>query len=122
MGIRGKEYGEALVPMRRFVSKAVLLMNRILLGIPAKYADTQAGMKGFNAAGKKIFCATTIDSFIFDMEFILLAWRAGLKIETTPLRLRSGLVFSSMSGKTLRRELARFAAMLWRVRILGKDR
>ena len=112
MGIRGADYGNALHPLRRFISKGVRRLNRFLLGLPERCLDTQAGMKGFRGAGKQAFLDTTVDTFLFDTEFILLAWDRGLRIDTIPLSLRTGLSFSKMGWHVLFRELGHFLRIM----------
>ena len=112
MGIRGADYGNALHPFRKFISKGVRRLNRFLLGMPDRYLDTQAGMKGFRGAGKQAFLDTTVDTFLFDTEFILLAWDRGLRIDTIPLSLRPGLAFSRMGWRILFRELCHFLRIM----------
>lgn len=112
MGIRGPDYGKALHPLRKIISKGVRRLNRFLLGMPERYLDTQAGLKGFRGAGKQAFLDTTVDTFLFDTEFILLAWDRGLRIETIPLSLRSGLSFSKMGWRVLFREFGHFLRIM----------
>jgi len=112
MGVRGSDYGQALHPLRKFISKGVRRLNRFLLGMPERYLDTQAGMKGFRGAGKQAFLDTTVDTFLFDTEFILLAWDRGLRIDTIPLSLRSGLSFSKMGWSVLFREFGHFLRIM----------
>lgn len=116
MGVRGREYSQALPPLRKFLSFGVHVMNLILLGLPSENIDTQAGLKGFNHRGRQVFLMTKIDSFLFDTEFILLAWKSMLKIEDVPLQLREGLHFSKMSYKVMLRELRQFVKMLLKYR------
>ena len=112
MGVRGSDYGNALHPLRRFISKGVRRLNRFLLGMPERCLDTQAGMKAFRGAGKQAFLDTTVDTFLFDTEFILLAWDRGLRIDTIPLTLRPGLSFSKMGWRVLFRELGHFLRIM----------
>ena len=112
MGVRGSDYGQALHPLRKFISKGVRRLNRFLLGLPECYLDTQAGMKGFRGAGKQAFLDTTVDTFLFDTEFILLAWDRGLRIDTIPLSLRPGLSFSKMGWSVLFREFGHFLRIM----------
>ena len=112
MGVRGSDYGQALHPLRKFISKGVRRLNRFLLGMPERYLDTQAGMKGFRGAGKQAFLDTTVDTFLFDTEFILLAWDRGLRIDTIPLSLRPGLSFSKMGWSVLFREFGHFLRIM----------
>ena len=112
MGVRGSDYGNALHSLRKLISKGVRRLNRFLLGMPERYLDTQAGMKAFKGAGKQAFLDTTVDTFLFDTEFILLAWDRGLRIDTIPLTLRPGLSFSKMGWRVLFRELGHFLRIM----------
>ena len=112
MGVRGSDYGNVLNPFRKFISKGTRHLNRLLLGMPERYIDTQAGMKGFRGAGKQAFLDTTVNSFLFDTEFILLAWDRGLRIDTIPLSLRPGLSFSKMGWRILFREFGHFIRIM----------
>lgn len=112
MGVRGQDYAKALHPLRKLISRAVRRLNRFLLGMPKRCLDTQAGMKGFRGEGRRAFLDTTVDSFLFDTEFILLAWDRGLRIDTIPLVLRDGLSFSRMGFKVLFREFGHFLRIL----------
>lgn len=117
MGRRNRSYGEALTPFRKCLSGGLKLLNQLLCGLPEEIQDTQAGIKGFNRKGQEVFLMTTVDSFVFDTEFILLAWSRKLKIVPLDVRLRPGLKLSSMGFKVMFRELWCFAKVLWRVRI-----
>lgn len=113
MGTRGQDYSKALHPLRKVLSRTVRVMNRIILGMPMKYLDTQAGMKAFKRGrGKELFLATTVDTFVFDLEFILNAWRERLQIETVSLKIRDNIKLSRMGYKILLRELRYFILIL----------
>ena len=112
MGVRGADYGKALHPLRKIISRGVRRLNKFLLGMPERYLDTQAGMKGFRSAGKQAFLDTTVNTFLFDTEFILLAWDRGLRIDTIPLSLRPGLSFSKMGWRILFREFGHFLRIM----------
>jgi glycosyltransferase involved in cell wall biosynthesis len=112
MGVRGTEYGEALPLIRKMLSAGVHLLNRILLGLPGKFIDTPAGLKGFNKYGREIFLKTEVKSFVFDTEFILLAYKNMLNIVPVPIKLREGLHFSKMSAQVMIRELKQFIIIL----------
>ena len=64
------------------------------------------------SAGKQAFLDTTVDTCLFDTEFILLAWDRGLRIDTIPLTLRPGLSFSKMGWRVLFRELGHFLRIM----------
>lgn len=101
MGRRNQSYGAALTPFRKLLSGGVRRLNRFLCNLPDEILDTQAGIKGFNRQGREIFLMTTVDTFVFDTEFILLAWNNKLKITPLDVQLAPGLKLSSMGLKVL---------------------
>ena len=117
MGIRNENYGKALTPFRKCLSSGLRMLNTLLCGLPAQLLDTQAGIKGFNRNGRDSFLRTTVDTFVFDTEFILIAWNRKQKITPVPVVLRPGLKLSSMGMKILIQELRCFIKVLWQVRI-----
>ena len=84
------------------------------------YQETQSGLKGFNAKGRELFLRTKVKTFLFDTEFILLAYREKLKIDVLDIGIRPGIHLSSMGMKVMFRELRCLAGILWRVRFRRK--
>jgi dolichyl-phosphate beta-glucosyltransferase len=69
---------------RRFIGRTFHLMVS-LLGV-RKIRDTQCGFKAFRAdVARPLFEAATIDGFGFDVEVMLLAQRAGMRIDEIPV-------------------------------------
>lgn len=100
----------AHVPLfRRLLSKFLRWMLRNLLRQPI--SDSQCGLKGFDAAGKAIFLQTTIDRFLFDLEFLMLA-NGKVPVTPVPVELRPGVVFSKVGWKILTTELRNFLRLL----------
>ena len=74
-----------------------------------KVNDTQAGLKGFRREVKPLFLMTTINRYLFDLEFIyLLSKQKELKVEGHPITLRPGITFSKMNRKILFQEARNF--------------
>jgi glycosyltransferase involved in cell wall biosynthesis len=73
VAIRNESYYERLPPRRRYLSKSLRSLNRTLLGL--KTSDTQGGLKVFNKKARAHFLATTIDRYLFDLEFVYLCSR-----------------------------------------------
>lgn len=119
-GKRGRDYNGALSPVRKMLSKSVRLLNMVLLGLPAELRDTQAGLKGFNRRGREIFLKTTVKKFVFDTEFILMAWKNSLRIVPLQIRVRENLILSSMGLNVMVREFMSLLRVVWRVRVLRK--
>lgn len=114
IGVRSEEYYQELPFARRFISKALKGMNKRLLGL--KVNDTQCGLKGFNKKGKHVFLSTTIDRFLFDLEFIYLLSRGDYQVSTVDVELREGVEFRSMRLSILLVEGWNFLRILLRKR------
>ena len=71
----------------------------MLLRIPTD--DTQCGLKGFNQVGREVFLSTTIQRYLFDLEFIFLAAQKNLRIATEEVQLRPDVILSKMNWKKL---------------------
>ena len=106
IGIRGEEYYKHLPKSRVYISKFLRSLIRFFLRIPTD--DTQCGLKGFNQKGKEVFLKTTIDRYLFDLEFVFLSAREKLKIKTVEVQLRPEVVLSKMNWKVLTQEFGNF--------------
>lgn len=111
VAIRGEEYQQALPPLRKVLSYASHLVNKILFRL--KITDTQGGMKGFNRAGREIFLTTTIDSFLFDTQFIYKATHTkGINLAAIDTHIKEGIIMSKMGFKVLRQEIGNIFVIL----------
>ena len=120
MGRRNRSYNQALTPFRKCLSGGLKLLNALLCGLPPELQDTQAGFKGFNRNGRDAFLHTTVNSFVFDTEFILIAHNRKLKITPVDVKLNPGMKLSTMGFNVLFRELRYFIKILWQIRIRKK--
>lgn len=103
IGVRKAEYYEHVPKVRIWISKTLKWMIRNFLRLPV--SDTQCGLKGFNKNGKKVFLETTIDRYLFDLEFIFLAAKQkALSLKPVVVELRPGIIFSNMNFKILAQE------------------
>ena len=88
-------------------------MIRLFLSIPI--TDTQCGLKGFNRKVSPLFLSTTIDRYLFDLEFIKKAFKTKqYSIQAIPIRLNDNVVFSKMNYKILLPEMINFVKLLFR--------
>lgn len=100
-GNRDTAYYAHVPAFRRRLSQMLRWLLRNVLRQPID--DSQCGLKAFDHAGKAVFLETTIDRFLFDLEFLMLA--AGrVPVHPVPVELRPGVVFSSVSWKVLATE------------------
>ena len=50
-------------------------------------SDTQCGFKGFrSAAAERLFRLSVVNSFVFDVEILYLAYKLGLDVKRVPVR------------------------------------
>jgi len=107
IGKRDENYYTHLPPARRRISRLLRSFNAKLLRL--KVDDTQAGLKGFRKNIKDIFLSTTIDRYLFDLEFIyLISAKKEMKVVGYPIALRPGITFSKMNRKILFQEARNF--------------
>ncbi|MBR2364433.1 MAG: hypothetical protein IKA79_04470 [Lentisphaeria bacterium] len=119
MGRRSTDYAESLSLSRKFLSSGTRALNRLVLGLPPEFLDTQAGLKAFNSRGKELFLRTTVKEFVFDTEFILMVWKKKLQLNVLDIHIRKGLKLSAMGWKVMLRELCSFIRIVWKIRICG---
>lgn len=107
IGTRDSRYYDNLPAARRRISKLLRAINARFLRL--KVDDTQAGLKGFTKNLAPVFLKTTIDRYLFDLEFIyLLSKRKDISVQGHPITLRPGITFSSMNRKILMQEAKNF--------------
>jgi len=106
IGIRSGEYYTHLPKMRVYISKLLRFMIRKFLRIPTD--DTQCGLKGFNQKGKEIFLQTSIDRYLFDLQFVYLSARKKVDLKTVVVELREGIELSYMRWSVLLQEFGNF--------------
>lgn len=112
-GIKDNSYYAHVPPVRKFISKILRSCIRLFLRI--RIADTQCGLKGFKEEAKKIFLRTSINRYLFDLEFIFLASRTkNIVLEPVEIHLREGVEFTAMPLKLLLREAGNFMKIFLR--------
>jgi glycosyltransferase involved in cell wall biosynthesis len=113
LGTRNDQYYESVPAFRRGLSKSFRWTLKKLLRLISN--DTQCGLKGFDQEGKKVFQKTTINRFLFDLEFVLYCSRSSqIKLSKVPVQLNQGVTFSKMPVKILLREGWNFIKILFR--------
>jgi len=74
--------------LRQTMGKTFNRVIRVAAGLP--FGDTQCGFKLFDGArARPIFAKMVVDRFAFDVEFLFLAHRAGLRIAEVPVVWRN---------------------------------
>lgn len=113
LGHRRTDYYDRVPWARRVISRTFRWVLRNVLRFPI--SDTQCGLKGFDTEGARVFLATTIERFLFDMEFVMLvSRRKDLRVEVIDAELDAGVRFSRMNYRILLRESFNFFKVLLR--------
>lgn len=112
IGVRAEDYYHQMPKIRVWVSKSFRFLIRYMLNIPTD--DTQCGLKGFNTKGKVVFLSTTIDRYLFDLEFVFLAAKSKLSIVKVPVNLREGVILSKLNMRILATEALNFLGLFVR--------
>lgn len=113
-GNRDTAYYEQVPLFRRRLSQGLRWLLRNMLRQPI--GDSQCGLKGFDNQGKKVFLETTIERFLFDLEFLMLA-NGRVQVTPVPVELREGVTFSKVGWKILATEGRNFLWLLLRKQV-----
>lgn len=112
-GVRDSAYYKDVPPARKRISRLLRWMLRTFLRL--QITDTQCGLKGFNAKGKTLFLQTTINRFLFDLEFIYLASNdKSVRLAPAEVRLKPDVVFSKVNWRILLNEGFNFLKIFFR--------
>lgn len=111
VGIKDEDYYRHVPMARRTISKGLRFLTGGLLSMPI--TDTQCGLKGFNIIAKEAFLGTTINRYLFDLEFIYKSYRSGsYRIAAIPVGLKEGIRFRKMNYRILLPEMLNFLKLL----------
>lgn len=110
-GNRSTAYYSRVPAFRRWLSRGLRWLLRNVLRQPID--DSQCGLKGFDRAGRAVFLETSIDRFLFDLEFLMLA-HGRVQVTPVPVELRPGIVFTSIGLKVLAAEGSNFLKLFLR--------
>ena len=111
VAVRNESYYDRLPTGRRILSKGLRKMNKTLLRLKA--ADTQGGLKVFSPKAKQHFLATTIDRYLFDLEFVYNCSRdKDIRVLTVGSDMRDTIEFSKVPIGALRREGWNFVKLM----------
>ena len=114
LGTRDEGYYANVPRFRRWLSKSFRFLMKMFLRL--KSSDTQCGLKGFDQNGKKLFLDTSINRFLFDLEFVLYASRSNsISLKTVPVTLKQGIVFSELPAWVLLHETVNFLKLFLRI-------
>lgn len=112
-GIKNDEYYQHTPAVRKWISKTLRFFIKKVLRL--RIDDTQCGLKGFNNEGRKLFLSTTIDRYLFDLEFIYLSSKnKNITLIPQKVELRPEIVFRKMNLKIIFQEAMNFVRIIFR--------
>lgn len=117
IGSRGVPHAEIRVkpsPFRRFASWLFDQIKYALVGL-RQFRDTQCGFKAYRGdVARQLFALSRVERFMFDVEVLYLAERAGLRIVEMPVQ------WADMPGSKVRflEGVVNMFRDLWRIRRL----
>ena len=111
VGIKGEDYYDHVPYLRRLISKYLRVLTRFFLSLPV--TDTQCGLKGFTQEATSVFLDTTIDRYLFDLEFLRNAYRSKkFRIKPVVVHLNENVHFRKMNYSILIPEIRNFLRIL----------
>jgi glycosyltransferase involved in cell wall biosynthesis len=119
-GAKDTNYYSQTPAVRKLISKLLRFFSKMFLGL--KITDTQCGLKGMNEKGKALFFHTSINRYLFDLEFIFLASRnKKLKVSPVEIHLRNNVQFSPTPYNILFTEAGNFLKIFLRSIFTGRE-
>ncbi|WP_317899478.1 glycosyltransferase [Aurantibacillus circumpalustris] len=112
VGIKNNTYYAHVPFARRVLSKGLQSLVRFFLSIPI--TDTQCGLKGFVKDVKPVFLQTSIDRYLFDLEFIRMAYKLKYKLEPLQIELKETAQFRVMNYRILFPEVLNFIKLVFK--------
>lgn len=109
-GIKDEHYYAKVPPVRRYISQILRGLISMFFRIPV--TDTQCGLKGFKKNVQPVFLSTTIDRYLFDLEFIRLLYRKGYRVKPVQVSLNNDVFFKPMNYRLLIPEMSNFLKLL----------
>jgi glycosyltransferase involved in cell wall biosynthesis len=111
VGIKNDAYYEHVPAVRNFISRGLRFCIRLFLSVPI--TDTQCGLKGFKKEVTALFLQTTINRYLFDLEFIRNCFKdKKFRMKTIPLTLKDNVHFSKVNYRILFSESVNFLRLL----------
>ena len=111
VGVKNDTYYSQVPYVRRLISKYLRFLISVLLSMPI--TDTQCGLKGFKRAVAPVFLATTIDRYLFDLEFLKKCFRSKQwRVKAIQVALNDNVHFRNMNYRILLPEMVNFIKLL----------
>jgi len=112
IGVKNNDYYNHVPAMRRAISRVLRFCTRTFLAMPI--TDTQCGLKGFRRTAADVFLSTTIDRYLFDLEFVYqCSGNKQYRMVAVPVMLKENVQFRSMNYRILLPEMRNFIRLLF---------
>ena len=113
IGVKDAAYYTHVPLVRRLISRWLRVVVRTFLSMPI--TDTQCGLKGFKRNVAPLFLQTTIDRYLFDLEFVRNCYKSKkYRVLAVPVSLNENVHFRNMNFRILLPEMLNFARLLFR--------
>jgi glycosyltransferase involved in cell wall biosynthesis len=113
VGVKDAAYYDHVPFLRRAISQFLRFFIRLFLSMPI--TDTQCGLKGFKKNVKPLFLQTTIDRYLFDLEFVRNCFKSkNYRVKAVPVTLTENVQFRSMNYRVLLPEALNFIKLLFK--------
>ena len=113
IGVKNESYYVHVPFLRRMISKYLRALIRLFLSMPI--TDTQCGLKGFKKEVAPLFLQTTIDRYLFDLEFVRNCFKnKQFRVKAIPVALNENIHFRSMNYRILFPEMLNFIKLLFK--------
>ena len=113
IGVKNDSYYSHVPFLRKAISHFLRFMIRLFLSMPV--TDTQCGLKGFRKNVAPIFLQTTINRYLFDLEFVRNCYKGrNLRVKPIPVALNENVHFRKMDYRILLPELLNFMKLLFK--------
>jgi glycosyltransferase involved in cell wall biosynthesis len=110
-GVKDNDYYAHVPMVRRLISRILRFFIRLFLSMPV--TDTQCGLKGMRRSAMGVFLSTTIDRYLFDLEFIYKCFSGGkLRVQAVPVHLKEEVQFRKMDYRILLPEMVNFIRLV----------
>ncbi len=111
IGVKNEDYYIHVPYIRRVISRVLRFFIRLFLSMPI--TDTQCGLKGFKKTVAPLFLKTTIDRYLFDLEFVRNCYKSKkYRIQAIPVGLNENVHFRRMNFRILLPEMFNFVKLL----------
>lgn len=118
LGYRDNDYYKKIPFTRVLISKAFRYCLKYIMHI--SIIDTQCGLKGFNKIGKEIFLQTKTNTFLYDLEYILLSSKRRINIFNLQVQLKEGVSLTKLKITVIIREIYNLINILFRIYLQRK--